>query len=94
MSNYHNVSPLGPSHFYSFTSITQVPAITNNIQTNTSYSNYQTILLATQLLTTVSKPTFVNSSDPFRNRFNHSMVLMKTIHLSYTFSRTTTYNFS
>ena len=45
-----------------FTPISQIPTNTNNLQTNTSHSNYHRTHPYTQPSTTISNPTHINSS--------------------------------
>ena len=45
-----------------FTPISQIPTKTNNLQTNTSHSNYHITHPYTQPSTTISNPTYIDSS--------------------------------
>ena len=48
-----------------FTRISQLPTNTNNLQTNTSHSNYHITHPYTQPSTTIPNPTFINYSTSF-----------------------------
>ena len=56
---------------------TQIPRNTNNLQTNTSHSNYHTTHPSAQPLTTIStNPTHINSSASSQNQSNQLMVFI------------------
>ena len=63
------------------TPISQIPTNTNNLQTNTSHSNYHITHPYTQPSTTISNPTYINSSTSISESINHLMVLIINIHL-------------
>ena len=69
----HQIVPVQPTssirtNLY-FTHISQIPTNTNNLQTNTSLSNYHITYPYAQPSTTISNPTYINSSSSISEPF-------------------------
>ena len=64
-----------------FTPTSQIPTNTNILQTNTSHSNFHITHPYAIPSTTVSNPTYINSSTSISEPIKHLMALIINIHL-------------